>query len=399
MKLIKPNLKTILSMSLLLIVLPAYSGCPSKDSTGIVCPDDSECTNRECGPDPVCGFSCGDCDEGETCNDHGECITDTCVPDCTGRVCGPDPVCGVSCGDCDEGETCNDHGECITDTCMPDCTGRVCGPDPVCGFSCGDCDEGETCNEEGRCIDLCEGVDCSGFDGPCTEGFCDPDTGECFSGNINEDEICDDGDPCTLQGTCRDGLCDTEPVVCDEPYEDICISSDTLRVYHSLGTCDPADGTCTYGYEDHICSTGFCSDGECSATIWTPVGSLAWSTLQATSTNFDSGARAKCADMGGRLPTISEMRTIITNCEYTQTGGECGITDDCLTLGCGSGTTCSCDWHTDGRYSYFGDTESLWSYSSVDGDYTRAWYVSFSNAYINDATKGAVLHFRCVKDI
>ncbi|OQC42802.1 MAG: Serine/threonine-protein kinase pkn1 [Deltaproteobacteria bacterium ADurb.Bin058] len=32
---------------------------------------------------------------------------------CSGRVCGPDPVCGESCGTCDSDEFCDGHGQCI----------------------------------------------------------------------------------------------------------------------------------------------------------------------------------------------------------------------------------------------------------------------------------------------
>jgi hypothetical protein len=35
-----------------------------------------------------------------------------CTPNCTGRVCGPDPVCGQSCGTCPGGQTCNASGQC-----------------------------------------------------------------------------------------------------------------------------------------------------------------------------------------------------------------------------------------------------------------------------------------------
>lgn len=35
-----------------------------------------------------------------------------CVPDCTGLVCGPDPICGHSCGRCPSGTKCTDAGQC-----------------------------------------------------------------------------------------------------------------------------------------------------------------------------------------------------------------------------------------------------------------------------------------------
>lgn len=74
-----------------------------------------------------------------------------CTPDCSGVACGPDPICGISCGSCSAG-VCVD-GVCRTDLSCPedrDCTGRACGPDPVCSVSCGTCTTG-SCNSAGQC--------------------------------------------------------------------------------------------------------------------------------------------------------------------------------------------------------------------------------------------------------
>jgi len=86
--------------------------------------------------------------------DHSQCSA-TCQPDCSSRVCGPDPVCGESCGQCDGGACVN--GQCRANveggpSCPADkdCNGRVCGPDPVCGLSCGTCSSG-SCNGSGQC--------------------------------------------------------------------------------------------------------------------------------------------------------------------------------------------------------------------------------------------------------
>jgi hypothetical protein len=38
-----------------------------------VCPCVKDCTRRECGPDPVCGESCGTCVGNSTCNESGVC--------------------------------------------------------------------------------------------------------------------------------------------------------------------------------------------------------------------------------------------------------------------------------------------------------------------------------------
>jgi formylglycine-generating enzyme required for sulfatase activity len=73
-----------------------------------------------------------------------------CQANCTGRVCGPDPVCGTSCGICSSTDECNAQGQCVA-VCAPKCTGRACGPDPVCGTSCGTCPAWSTCDAAGQC--------------------------------------------------------------------------------------------------------------------------------------------------------------------------------------------------------------------------------------------------------
>ena len=85
---------------------------PEIASSGVAsCPDDSDCSAAACGPDPVCGVSCGSCLSSEACSADGQCepIGAACpeIADCSDRECGFDPVCGTSCGECGDGETCN----------------------------------------------------------------------------------------------------------------------------------------------------------------------------------------------------------------------------------------------------------------------------------------------------
>lgn len=86
----------------------AADGSPTGSSDG--------CTPSTCGS--ACGtlgdgcgqtISCGGCPSGSTCTAN-VCVPNGCVPDCGGRTCGPDPVCGTSCGTCASPETCGGAG-------------------------------------------------------------------------------------------------------------------------------------------------------------------------------------------------------------------------------------------------------------------------------------------------
>ena len=48
-------------------------------------------------------------------------LSSVCVPDCTNRECGLDPLCGESCGICPDEWSCNSNGRCVPGaTCEPD---------------------------------------------------------------------------------------------------------------------------------------------------------------------------------------------------------------------------------------------------------------------------------------
>ena len=176
-------------------------------------PCEPDCSETQCGRDPVCGESCGRCPPGQACvegrcgaapegacvspgdleilngldpvpiaeqcllnagcgNDRdciAQCIADEAgitrgCADCYGdlaicglanclQVCVLDPS-GVGCVACLE-ESCMDDFEVCAGIrladCEPACGGRECGPDPVCGAACGSCDAGERC-EAGTCV-------------------------------------------------------------------------------------------------------------------------------------------------------------------------------------------------------------------------------------------------------
>lgn len=109
-----------------------------------------------------------------------------------------------------------------------------------------------------------------------------------------------------------------------------------------------------------------------------------------------------CGQFAGRLPTISELRSLVQNCPDTGTGGSCGITaqcahsDPCWNTEC---TGCRSNiFSYEGEYSVFGDTEYLWS-SSFEVDRWNAfmvWGVDFKLAEIKSYASTNTLSLRCV---
>jgi hypothetical protein len=83
-----------------------------------------------------------------------------CTANCTSLVCGPDPVCGTSCGTCGTGLICS-NGMCVSSSCVPDSNATTCGSSNCgtklnnCGqvVNCGTCAIGQICNEG-----TCEGI-------------------------------------------------------------------------------------------------------------------------------------------------------------------------------------------------------------------------------------------------
>ncbi len=123
---------------------------------------------------------------------------------------------------------------------------------------------------------------------------------------------------------------------------------------------------------------------------------LKWSEL---SSNQDwAEASSYCKQIKGRLPTISELRMLVKDNPSTETGGDCDVTDECL-----SETECHNDYCGDGNWddkshSYFGDRSNLWSSSEEDINIGYAWYVNFDGGTVYLSQKILSMSFRCVGD-
>ncbi|MBI5508687.1 MAG: hypothetical protein HY903_08030 [Deltaproteobacteria bacterium] len=226
-----------------------------------------DCSGVACGPDPVCGTSCGSCAAGSTC-DGGNC----CTPSCAGKQCGTEPICGTSCGTCAAGSVCTAAGTC----CTPDCSGRSCGLDPVCGTSCGSCSGNNTCASAGQCTCV---PDCSGRScGP--DPKCGTSCGSCGTGST-----CNGGSCCTPNCTGRS--CGTDPV-CGTPCgfcggRQYCSGSQCASCQPLNGGCTSTSQCCQQAGVDIECQYGACeqcagqgydcsSVGCCSGLFCNPAG-------------------------------------------------------------------------------------------------------------------------------
>ena len=132
-----------------------------------------------------------------------------------------------------------------------------------------------------------------------------------------------------------------------------------------------------------------CGGNDCSGDFPNYNDELCWSDLSDSMTWGE--AAGYCNNMGGRLPTISELRTLIKNCPGTETGGECGVTDDCLSWDDCRNDPCSgCTLDFDGgyiSYSVFGHMPAFWSSSEKSDGTDEVWYVSFTSAVVRPELK------------
>jgi hypothetical protein len=149
--------------------------------------------------------------------------------------------------------------------------------------------------------------------------------------------------------------------------------------------------------------------GSEGGTWYDPSSGLTWQNPPLDGTRIWSNAKSYCSgltmDSGGwRLPTISELRSLIRGCTATQTGGSCGVTESCLSYGSCRDSSCSgclynggpsegCYWpdELEGPCSWY------WSSSAAVDPIDRAWYVDFVSGFVDLVRIGAGSHVRCVR--
>ena len=149
---------------------------------------------------------------------------------------------------------------------------------------------------------------------------------------------------------------------------------------------------------------------ECSANGSFPckdsANGLVWSAVSKNDMNWNK-AVSYCEKLteGGlnswRLPTISELRTILQNCDGTVAGGVCAVNDpDHLSLVNDDSSDCRCEYKgEDTDYSRLGDGDIwLWSSSVSSDDGNDRWCAVFGEGGLAPIGKDNVNFVRCVKN-
>lgn len=147
------------------------AGSRDAGSGGARCGDDRKDPGELCdGPDlggADCaseGIGIGALSCNARCDGYDTAACVSCTSDCVDRMCGADPVCGISCGTCGTGEACNLVGACVAScepgsyTCSGDGFGWFgCGFDPTTGVA--DVGPRIACATDAAC-DLDDGTPC-----------------------------------------------------------------------------------------------------------------------------------------------------------------------------------------------------------------------------------------------
>ena len=292
----------------------------------------------------------------------------------------------------------------VPDACTPSCEGVECGDDG-CGGSCGECYWGYPCIE-----------------GTCVDGTCAKNMG--LPGGFGWP--CGSDDDCLVQG-CVDWngesvcTCACTEDECPEEWECVVFAPAPDLVALCLPECIPdcqgqecGDDGC--GGSCGECSEGTsCLEGKCSTPFWIdPNSGLTWENPGVSLDWFLAKSHCQGLAVGGhtdwRMPTISELRSLIRGCPDTMPGGECEVTDSCVVLSCFDELACfSCihdEGPADGCYwpdAMQGTCSFYWSASSTEQAVSPDllpgeglyWYIGFSSGRLGNGN-GWSGNVRCV---
>lgn len=229
--------------------------CKNNPCLGVTCttPPNSQCyeTNGTC-TDGTCGYPTRNpgtgCDDGDPCTTGDICgATQECsgVPiSCTTP---PNTQCWAATGTCAGGEC----------TYVARDTGTSCDD----GNACTDadaCTEDHACSGTSRVCNTPPNAQCYEASGTCS-------VGECTYIPKSVSTVCDDGNACTENDVCSaTQACAGTGKVCTPPAP---TCEDGVSRVPANGTCDPADGSCTFDVTLVTCAAGCGTNGLCRQSV------------------------------------------------------------------------------------------------------------------------------------
>ena len=174
-------------------------------------------------------------------------------------------------------------------------------------------------------------------------------------------------------------------------------------------------GVCHYKcFKNYKWMGNHCELKDCSTEDFTPCidGNLIWSARSEDKMNWQN-ADNYCKDLntkkyggftGWRMPNISELRTLVLNCSFTEPNGSCNINTSCLymyeeTCDNEACTDCEYDETNPGKHSKFGDSAGLWSSSTASDNSDYAAKIYFYSGNVGFTEKEDYNHYyvRCVR--
>jgi len=115
--------------------------------------------------------------------------------------------------------------------------------------------------------------------------------------------------------------------------------------------------------------------------------------------------------VGWRLPSISELRSLVSRCSNTEKSGSCGVTDKCQSINCWN-EACEGCWPVIGDtylieeiekiikpYWYYYDIEQYWSSSEVKENMDLKWVIHYYYAEIVSENLNWENNVICVREI
>ena len=282
------------------------------------------------------------------------------------------------------------------------------------------CNEGLVCNTEyNTCV---RDEDDTGDAGPDDEEEdYDPETDP---EDLEEDEVYKETlpeDASCLDYRCKDGksYCGYSKINGKIKWGKIenCIFSDCIASTGKCGCESSEEGSVRCEKEKlRVCSAGMwqikekCKAGcdpemnECRP--WEdPDSGMAWSMESNAMIWEDAVDYCDKLTEGGhsdwRLPSISEVRTLIKACYGTMTGDRCPVTDSCLSSDCLNYNCNLCDPKSDGYYSKIDDDRTswnlLWSASEVSDSVILAWGIELYTGSVAEKAKNEYGVVRCAR--